>query len=625
MGDTAPKLTSPHKRRRWLRRLIVAAVVVVMLLAGFVGFLHTPPARRYVVSRIIDVLRQQNVQFNADDLSYNLLDLSIRFRNLRIRAQDAPDLPLFAQIDEARLDLSLTQLLRGRYVLEQGQIRGVRVHYYVGETGRDNLPRPPHDPEQPSQPLDYLIDQLAVLDARVRYENRAQHIDLSVPVSSAEVDGNSATDRHNIRIKAADGTLAVENRRARLDGMMAEFDLGNDDVKIVSAEIDVEDSRAALTGSILDFDAPQANLAVRGRIDAARASTLAGLKDTLGGIVTIDASVKGPVTTPALAGTIAGTALRFRNIHGVEVSTNASYDIREKRAAFSSLEVRAPWGRLAGDGVIAMAETGESRLTASLVDIDAAPLMRALDIEYIVATRIDGRIEASWPSLQYEKATGEAKVTLTPTRNAASRSVMPVAGRIHAIGAGGRIRAQLIRVRAAGAELNGRVTVSDDQQLSGAVDAQVADLSGAFAAAERFLGRARGSLAPAQVSGAIQANVRLGGTSSAPAIDGNISADSLNVGAASGIVLRGTLGDVPSAVRVDRMAVMWQTARASASGRVELAGAQRVNLELSAIDLDVSQTVKAVNTATVPADGALSLQGTSQGQFTADGVDHDPR
>ena len=613
MGDTVPKLTSPHERRRWRRRLIVAAVVVVMLLAGFVGFLHTPPARRYVVSRIIDVLRQQNVQFNADDLSYNLLDLSIRFRSLRIRAQDAPDLPLFAQIDEARLDLSLTQLLRGRYVLEQGQARGVRVHYYVGETGRDNLPRPPHDPEQPSQPLDYLIDQFAVFDARVRYENRVQHIDLSLPVSSMVMDGSAVTDRHNIRVTAAGGTIAVENRHARLDRLTAEFDLGDDDVTIANAEVDIERSRLALTGSVVEFEAPQANLAVRGRVDAARASSLAGLKEPVGGTVTVDATVKGPIATPALAGRISVSALSFRNLHGVEVSTNASYGIGEKRAAFSSLDVRAPWGRVAGDGVLAMGDTGESRLTASLAGVEAETLMRALDVKYIAASRIDGHVEASWPALQYEKATGEATVTLTATRNAASRSVMPVAGRIHATGAGGRIGAQLIRVRAAGTELNGRVAITDEQQLSGSVDARVADVGGTLAAAERFLGRARGSLAPAPVSGAIQANVRLGGTARAPAVDGNISADTLSVGAASGIALRATLGYVPSAVRVDRMAVMWQAARASASGRVELAGAQRVNLELSAIDVDVSQLLSAFNQATVPANGTLSLQGNVAG------------
>ena len=171
----------------------------------------------------------------------------------------------------------------------------------------------------------------------------------------------------------------------------------------------------------------------------------------------------------------------------------------------------------------------------------------------------------------------------------------------------------MIRVRAAGTELNGRVAITDEQQLSGSVDARVADLGRTLASVEGFLGRARGSLVPAPVSGAIQANVRLGGTARAPAVDGIISADTLSVGAASGIALRATLGYVPSAVRVDRLDVMWQAARASATGRVELARAQRVNLALSATALEVPELLRAFNQSTVPANGTLSLQGNIAG------------
>ena len=252
--------------------------------------------------------------------------------------------------------------------------------------------------------------------------------------------------------------------------------------------------------------------------------------------------------------------------------------------------------------------------------------MRALDGEYIVATRIDGRIEASWPSLQYAKATGEATVTLTPTRNAASRSVMPVAGSVHATGDGGRIRAQLIRVRAAGAELNGRVAITDEQQLSGSVDARVADVGRTLASVEGFLGRASGSLAPAPMSGAIQANVRLGGTARAPAVDGIISADTLSVGAASGIALRATLGYVPSAVRVDRLDVMWQAARASATGRVELARSAKSQSRAERNRSGGSRTAESIQSVNRTRQRHSVASGEHRrDNGTADRVDHDPR
>ena len=59
-------------------------------------------------------------------------------------------------------------------MLESGAADGVAVHYVVDANGRDNVPRPPSDPNQPSQPLDYLIAQLHVRSARVRYENVEQ-------------------------------------------------------------------------------------------------------------------------------------------------------------------------------------------------------------------------------------------------------------------------------------------------------------------------------------------------------------------------------------------------------------------------------------------------------------------
>ena len=99
----------------------------------------------------------------------------------------------------------------------------------------------------------------------------------------------------------------------------------------------------------------------------------------------------------------------------------------------------------------------------------------------------------------------------------------------------------------------------------------------------------------------------------APAVDGNISADALSVGAASGIALRGTSA---TCHRRSGSSVWMSCGRRRAPlqrGRVELAGAQRVNLELSATDLDVSQLLRAFNQATVPANGTLSLQGNVAG------------
>ena len=74
------------------------------------------------------------------------------------------------------------------------------LQYVVHADGTDNVPRPPRDPDVPSEPLDYLIASLAVSNATVRYENHAQQIDATLPVrtnvgAGQKIDGPACPSR----------------------------------------------------------------------------------------------------------------------------------------------------------------------------------------------------------------------------------------------------------------------------------------------------------------------------------------------------------------------------------------------------------------------------------------------
>ena len=90
---------------------------------------------------------------------------------------------MFATIGRAEIKLSLRDLLRRRYVVQSSVADEVVVHYFVDADGRDNLPRPLTDPNEPKKPLDYLIADLSIPNARVRFEDRAQQIDAVLPLS----------------------------------------------------------------------------------------------------------------------------------------------------------------------------------------------------------------------------------------------------------------------------------------------------------------------------------------------------------------------------------------------------------------------------------------------------------
>ena len=73
---------------------------------------------------------------------------------------------------------------------------------------------------------------------------------------------------------------------------------------------------------------------------------------------------------------------------------------------------------------------------------------------------------------------------------------MPVGGRLSVNATGSRIVAQLRQISAAGAQVSGRVTVTDRRRLDGRLQGRVSDVSRVAASAETFFGRPRGSLLP---------------------------------------------------------------------------------------------------------------------------------
>ena len=551
------------------------------------------------------------MDLTTEQLDYNLFDLSLSLRSLRVRSQQAPDLPPFATIGRVNIDVSLLQLLRGRYVLESGEASGVTVHYLVDTDGRHNVPSPPAQPDQPREPLDYLIAQLRVSDARVRYENRAQDVDAAIPISSITVEGNRLTDRHAIQIAAAHGTLALQERRAALESLNGEVELGQDDLRIGRLEILAEGARISLMGTLAAFENPRADLRLIGTIDAARAFAVAGVDDRVGGTVTVDARAAGPLDRLAIESRVQGSELIFRDLPPFELATTAAYDMGERRARVSSLDVQAPWGRLSASGDV-NTQSGPSQLTATISQLDASTLLRAFRAPYVVASRVTARVQAQWPALEYVQATGRATATLTPTRSRPAHSTIPLAGRIEASGREGDITAELTNLTAAGAALDGRIRIQHQQQLGGAVQLHVGDVARVTSAAEIILG-SRDALLPMPVAGSIVGTATLNGTVSSPRVTADIDAPALTVGNASGLVVDAGVDYTPAQVRVQQFDVIWGDARAHVEGTIGLDGVRPLDLTLTADAVQVPELLRALEQTDIPAAGALSLDGRVSG------------
>jgi outer membrane protein assembly factor BamA/autotransporter translocation and assembly factor TamB len=521
------------------RRLAGFAAILSLLVIVALFVAHSAPVRRYAFSHITAILAQRQIGLELDGFSYNLLNASIDLRNVRVRSERLPDAPTFASIGRARIDMSLVDLLRGRYVIQSGAIEGVRVHYFVDEQGRDNLPTPPRDPNQPAGPIDYLVANLSLSDARVRYESRPQQVDADLPIPAVVVQGNRLTDRHRVRLTGANGYVRVDARTIRLDQVAMEAELGDDD---------------------LQFD----------RLNAESQGSSVELEDL-------------------------------------------TYDLTTKRAALGSLRASGPWGRVTGTGSVSPDPSERSRLQADIVGVDAGWLSQSLGLPYTVATRIDGSIRAEWPGQDYLRISGEADARLTATASQTTRATLPVGGRVTVRGEDGRIDVRLVQVDAAGAQLAGRLTVSEDRRLSGERTGRLADVGRTVSSLEAFMGRRRGSLLPTPVTGPLGLDARISGTMEAPSATSVVNAPALRVGMAEGISLNADLEYAATALTVRRADITWEQARAHVDGRVGLTADRRLDLNLTADELGVPWLLRVANQDGSRAAGVVSARGTIRG------------
>jgi outer membrane protein assembly factor BamA/autotransporter translocation and assembly factor TamB len=590
--------------------VLICALVIVALIA-----LHTPPARRYVANQIVTLLAREQIEFSTDQLGYNVLNASVNLRNIRVRSTTWPDAPVFATIGRAQVNLSLVQLFRGRYVVESGNIDDLEIHYFVDQQGRDNLPLPPRDPDAPQQQLDYLVSSFSIARANVRYENRAEQIDARLPISSLEVSGNDLTDRHEIQFDAAAGDVRIEDRQAAIDRLSGQVDLGENDVAIEKLALDSSGSRAEVTGSIAQFDAPVADLAVTSSIDAAMVAPLARLDEPVSGTVAVEATVKGPLSTPAVLARVSSSSLQFRELRDIQLDADGSYDVAARRAEVSTLRVRGPWGGVSGTGDVALDGSGQSRLSAAIENLDAGAVMRALRLSYVAATRINGKVQAEWPGLDYLRARGTADATLQPTASEMSRSAMPLGGRLTARGTGSQIEAQLIQLTVPGGEVNGRVVIGSNRQLQGDVSGRSEDVGQLTSSIEAFTGRPRGALLPTPIAGPAEVTARLAGSVTAPTATTTLHAPALQVGMADNLALDADVSYEPRALTITRADLSWEEAAAHVDGRIGLGQNEPIDLTFSADNVDVTSLLQTTN-QNVPVTGTLSARGTVSGTTT---------
>ena len=574
---------------------------------------QSPPGRRLLLGRVTAFLASRHVDLQADDVRYNLFTLAIDARNVRVRSGISGDLPVFATIGRAELDLSLADLVRGSYRLESGTVRGLDLHYVVDGNGRDNLPRLSTDAAGPQRPIDYSIARLSFPNARVRYTNVRQQLDVDLSLSSLDVVAAAVTRRHQIRFATASGQVRVRNEAVTVDRLAGLLDAGRDDLRIDGLQAQMAGSQLELAGVVSGFDAPELALKVQTRIDAAQAASVLDLRDPIKGTISVDITATGRLSAPIVDARVSSSEMRFRSLGGARLEAQAVYDGATRRVDVPSAGLLASWGRLAATATVSIDRERRSRLHAELTAGQVATIMRGLDLQYVADARAGGNLDAEWPGLEYAEGSIRGFAALASANPRATARSIPLSGRLAIGGTRRTIVADLQRITAAGADITGRLHVQDLRDLQGELRATVTDIASTVGDAERFLGRPAQSLLPAPVTGMAAIVARVGGTIEAPTARATVTAPSLSIGGEKDIVASGELAFTPSILTIARAEAKSGTAHADVSGTLGLSGQQSLDLVVNAGAADVQTLVRATGMRAPPVSGRLSARGTIRG------------
>jgi outer membrane protein assembly factor BamA/autotransporter translocation and assembly factor TamB len=301
-------------------------------------------------------------------------------------------------------------------------------------------------------------------------------------------------------------------------------------------------------------------------------------------------------------------------LSGIQLDASANYDVVRQRVQLASFNVTSRIGQVHADGVLVLEpQGGESHLNTEISALDALALARVLEWPYAAATRVDGRVQARWPALDYTRAVGDAKFALAANRPRPSRGVIPVSGDLVVSAQGDVITASLTRARGAAATVDGRVSLTGLRALAGEVHAKADDLADVIGAVEAALGRPRGSLVRTPLAGSMAVNGILGGTIDAPAIDVTAQAPGLAAGPVSGLAVNALARYTPAVVTVSRADLTWQASQLHASGDMQLGGKRALNLALNVDDVPIDATLAALGYGNVPATGKVGLEATVAG------------
>jgi translocation and assembly module TamB len=653
-GGSDPR--EPRSDRSFRRPLLIAArfiavTIVFPILVGAVVLallVNSSRGHAYLINALQNKAAESlGVAVRLQNFNLNLTTLSVDLYGLTIDGAGPHSNPPLLQVKHAEAGVRVVSVFGRDWYFDSIRLDKPVAQIFVDKNGVSNLPTFKSSNSNNTTVFDLGIRHAVLANGAVFYNNQPRAIALDLHDVQFDAKFDKALQKYSGTLAYSDGQLNYSGTQAPPHALSVQFDATSNTFHLFSAKIQSGNTNLVLNATIDHYVAPVVQAQYNAVVDGEQLAGILHTPSIPSGLV----SVSGSAQYQSMAGR---TALESLAVNGDLASRNLISKLPSLRAEISNITAHYSLANgdatlhdfrasLLGGAVTAQGTMknigGDSRskFDATLHGISLASAKRMMGSAastgpVAIAGTLDATATATWgktfddliahtdatihagvDSGQRSKLTAVQVASPSPTPRAPSPAgPVPVEGALHATYTGKTQQLALdhsyFRTPQTNLDLNG--TISKSSSL--AVQLRANDLREVESIADLFRTSAPGQpMQPLGLAGTASFTGVVRGTTSAPHVTGQLTAQNLELQGSSWKLVRTNIDASPSSLslqhaELDPASQGRLTFNASAELRKwSFSKSSPVQLQLNASQLDVSELAKLAGQQ-IPATGTLA-------------------
>lgn len=660
--DHESQSSASSERHGWLsdRKLIgivkgLAVFVVLPIVVGAIAVsavLNSSKGHAYLLRLLQhEATKSLGVGVHLQDFNLHLSTLSVDLYGFTVDGAGPHPTPPLLQVQHAEAGVRIVSIFGRKWYFDSIRVDNPVAQVFVDKNGVSNLPTFKSSGSSSNTSIfDLGIRHAVLANGVILYNDRPSA--LAVDLRDVQLDAtyNSLLSKYSGTLSYSDGRINYEGTQAPPHSLSVQFDATPTTFHLSPAKIQSGYSQFVLNATLQNYSAPVVQAKYTCTVDGHQLATVLGDPSIPSGLVLVSGSAEyqsAPGRTVIQSLTVDGDLKSARLITKTpalrtEVTNIAAhYSLSNGDAALHEFRASLLGGVVSAQGTMRnIGGDSHAQFNATLRDISLASLNRMANSSApagpAVAGVLNATATASWGKtfddlVAHADATVNANVSgarpaehsalpsgateppqQTIVSNVVSTGPVPIQGALHATYSGRSqqlaVDSSYFRTPQTSLSLNG--TISRSSSL--AIQLQANDLREVEAIADLFRSATPGQgLQPLGLAGNATFNGVVRGSTAAPHLTGELSAQNLQIHGSSWKLLRTGVDASPSEVslqhaELDPTSQGHLTVNASAQlKKWSFSKTSPIRLELNASQLDIGELTKLTG-QNVPVTGNLS-------------------